>query len=43
MISGQDDGCENGDRGNGRGGCKGGLTLFGSDARGGGCISVKCR
>ena len=22
-------------------GCKGGLTLFGSDAKGGGCIGVK--
>ena len=41
MISGEDYGCESGYGGDGRGGCKGGLTFFGSDARGGGCISVK--
>ena len=45
MISGEDDGCEIGDGGDGRGGCgggcKGGLTLFESDARGGGYIGVK--
>ena len=45
MISGEDDGCGIGDGGDGRGGCgggcKGGLTLFESDARGGGYIGVK--
>ena len=45
MTFGEDDGCESGDGGDVRGGCgggcKGGLTLFGSHPRGGGCIGVK--